>query len=176
MSRGFMAKLLVALAGFAVLIPAAAAHAAVDIGARTSAEAGGESGDACSTALRDLHRKLTRVKSELSTETPDRRAAIRTLREATSTVANARAEGCAFPSVEVQPATSARPEGAEEPPAAYRELGADVLGGLLGTLSALVSGLAGGALTIVTDLLATVTDLLGIEVPEPPQPEPPQPT
>lgn len=177
MSKSFMAKLLVLLAGF-ILVPASTAQAAGSTGAaaRHAVETGAETSSECSAALQDLHRTLVKVKSMLSAESPDKRAAIRMLREATTNVANAHADRCEFTKAEVSYAPATRDGRTEEAPVAYPELGLDILGGLLGTVTALVSGLVGGALGLVTGVLATVTKLLGIDLPIPPLPSPPLPS
>lgn len=146
MSRGFMMKLTAVLVGL-MLVPATAANAATDPAPD----------DACSTVASELEKKLEEIKAALTTESVDRPQVADLVKEAESTAVGAQQEECLPPTTLEENLTPC--EAATE----------DLLGGLLGTLGAVVAGVLSTALDLVNGLLKTVTGLLGGGcLPEPP--------
>ncbi|MGH3735523.1 MAG: hypothetical protein ACRDT6_07870 [Micromonosporaceae bacterium] len=153
MSKGFALKLTAVLAGL-ILVPVTAAQAAVE----TAPD------DACGSVATELEAQLTEIKESLTTESVDRRVVAEKIEEAQLTATGAQKQEC-LPEATLEENLSPCEAGTE-----------DLLGGLLGTLGAVVAGVLGTALDLVDGLLKTVTGLLGGGcLPEPPVPVPPVP-
>lgn len=150
MSRGFMMKLSAVFVGL-MLVPATAANAAPDPGTDPSQDG------ACATVATDLETQLEEIKEALTTESVDRPVVADLVKEAEGTATGAQKEECL-------PATTL-----EENLTPCEAATEDLLGGLLGTLGAIVAGTLKVALDLVNGLLSTVTGLLGGGcLPEPP--------
>ncbi|MGH3648295.1 MAG: hypothetical protein ACRDTM_14110 [Micromonosporaceae bacterium] len=155
MSRGFMLKLTAVLVGL-MLVPAAAATAATEVPETTPQ-------DTCGSVASELQTKLEEIKSALTTESVDRPVVADLVKEAEGTAAGAQKEEC------LPPITL------EENLAPCEAATEDLLGGLLGTLGAVIAGTLKTALDLVNGLLSTLTGLLGGGcLPEPPV-DPPVP-
>ncbi|MGH3714530.1 MAG: hypothetical protein ACRDT4_13870 [Micromonosporaceae bacterium] len=156
MSKGFTTKLFAVLVGL-MLVPATAANAAV--------EPPPDQDQACSNVATDLQTKLEDIKAELTTESVNRPVVAEKVKEAETIASGAQREEC-LPELTLEENVTPCEAGTE-----------DLLGGLLGTLGAVVAGTLKTALDLVNGLLSTLTGLLGGGcLPEPPVPVPPVPS